>query len=70
MLSFVHSVLTFFTFTHSSRSMQVQARDDPLRLILKELGPPPVSASAELSRARADEIELTLIPRLQSHEGE
>ncbi|BGP03561.1 iqgap-related protein [Rhodotorula toruloides] len=42
--------------------------DDPVRQILVELGGVPTASSAELERARADEVALTLATRLLPHE--
>ncbi len=41
-----------------------QAQDDPLRVILKELGAPPVSNTQELNSARDSEITFELVSRM------
>lgn len=43
--------------------------DDPVRKVIYELGGAPSGSSAELSRARVDEIALTLATRLSPQEG-
>jgi Ras GTPase-activating-like protein IQGAP2/3 len=48
---------------------QAPDEDDALRAILAELGGVPASNTVELSRARADEIALTLMTRMRPHEG-
>ncbi|KAK4047448.1 iqgap- protein [Microbotryomycetes sp. JL221] len=40
--------------------------NDPLRMIVVELGGVPIGGSAELTRARADEVPLTLTTRLRA----
>ncbi|KAK4049279.1 iqgap- protein [Microbotryomycetes sp. JL201] len=59
--------------THNliAEHLDVVAREgaDPLRQIIAELGGVPLSGSAELDRARADEVPLTLTTRLRADEG-
>lgn len=43
--------------------------NDPVRLVIEELGGVPTGGSADLNRARADAIALTLAPRVLPEEG-
>lgn len=67
-----HGLLTLLSLSFFSLSLTVQAplQDDPLRTILSELGPPPVSNTQELNTARDSEITFELASRMTTLKGE
>lgn len=61
--SFLLQSLTYFLNT------QIPEANDPLRAIITELGGAPSQSSSDLSRARAEEVALTLSTRIRTQDG-